>query len=114
LIRTINIAPGVPNSRQAVVLDGREYVLDLRWSQREERWYLDMRDANGVLLAGAVKLVSNWPILYRLRVPGSALPPGELVVTDAREVPADPGLDELGDAVQLVYIDAEDMEALQA
>lgn len=101
----INLAPGIPSYRQRTVLDGTEYILDLRWSQRESRWYLDLRSSAGALIAGAIKLVVNWPLLYRLRgVAG--LPPGELWVVDTRPTPADPSLEELGDSIQLVYREA--------
>jgi hypothetical protein len=109
VIRTIHVQAGSPNTRQRVVLDGREYVLDLRWSQREERWYLDLYDAIGRLLAGSVKLVVNWPLLYKLRGLEDALPPGELFAISASAAPQDPGLDELGDSVQLVYADSSDV-----
>jgi hypothetical protein len=106
--RTIPLAPGVPFFRQRVTLDGAEYVLVLRWSQREEQWYLDLRDANGVLLVGSIKLVVNWPLLYRFRsIVG--VPPGELMVVDGRAQAVDPGLAELGDVAQLVYLDAAEL-----
>lgn len=99
---TIALAPGLPSYRQRTVLDGVEYVLDLRWSQREARWYLDLRSSSGALLVGGIKLVVNWPLLYRFR--GIAgLPPGELMAADVRPTPTDPRLAELGDVVQLVY-----------
>lgn len=109
----INLAPGVPSSRQRVTLDGVEYVLDLRWSQREERWYLDVRDTAGTLLVGAIKLVVLQPLLAPVRVV-EGLPPGELMVVDARPGAPDPGLDELGDVAQLVYQSAAELEEAAA
>lgn len=112
-VRTINLSPGVPNTRQRVVLDGREYVLALRWSQREARFYLDLADATGAPLISAMKLLPGWPLLYRHRgIDG--VPPGELMVLDPRPTPAPPGLDELGDVMQLAYIDAADVATLAA
>jgi hypothetical protein len=108
---TISLAPGIPSYRQRTVLDGREYVLELRWSQREERWYLDLRTAAGDLLAGAIKLVTGWPLLYRFRTV-EGLPPGELMVVDLRADAADPGLDELGDVALLCYLTADEIAEL--
>ena len=107
----IPITPGVPNFRQRTTLDGREYVFDFRWSQREAKWYLDLRDAQGELLAGSIKLVVSWPLLDSIRGQRSAMPPGELMLIDGRQTPADPGLDELGDEVQLVYLDTDELVA---
>jgi hypothetical protein len=108
--QTIPVAVGVPNSRQRTVLDGREYVLALRWSMREERWYLDLASANGTPLALGIKVVANYPLLASRRF-SDALPPGELLANDQRSTPADPGLTELGAVVALQYIPAADMAA---
>lgn len=110
---TIPLAPGLPRYQQRTVLDGREYILALRWSQREERWYLDVSDANGALLVGAVKLVVGFPLLYRFCAGVPGLPPGELMVVDERPHPGDPTLGELGDVAQLIYLDAAEMAEIR-
>lgn len=104
-VLTIALAPGVPSYRQRTVLDGAEYVLELRWSAREARWYLDLRDVNDRPLVLAMKLVANGPLLDRFRTV-EGLPPGELVAVDTRTPPRDPGLHELGAEVALVYFEA--------
>lgn len=110
---TIALSPGTPSYRQRTVLEGVEYVLDLRWSEREARWYLDLRDVHGRALVLAIKIVAGWPLFARFRsLPG--IPPGELVAIDRRAPPRDPNLLELGDVVQLVYVSrAAIMEATQ-
>lgn len=96
-----------------LVLEGRELVLDLRWSQREEKWYLDLRSADGTLLVGAIKVVVNFPLLIPYhRIAG--VPAGEFFANDLRTPPADPGLDELGDVVELCYVPAADMAEIAA
>lgn len=109
----IPITPGVPNFRQRVVLDGTEYTLDFRWSQREAKWYLDLRDSAGAILIAAIKLVVNWPLLYRHHTV-EGVPAGELLCADSRATPADPGLEDLGDVVQLVYGSADDVAGAAA
>jgi hypothetical protein len=103
----ITLFPGTPRYRERVVLDGREYVLVFRWSQREERFYLDLLDTNDALLVGSIKVVANWPLLRDSRGSGIALPAGELVALDTRSAPEDPRLDELGGTIQLTYVSAE-------
>ncbi len=73
---------------------------------------MDFYDGGDRLIAGSIKLVSNWPLLYKLRGIENRLPLGELFVIDARESPRDPGLSELGDSVQLVYVDGADLTSL--
>lgn len=110
----LKLSPGTPSYRQRTTLDGVAYLLDLRWSQRSAKWYLDLRDVDGTLLAGSIKLVVGYPLLASRRGQRVEMPPGELVVADGRESPADPLLDELGDSVKLVYVEAETIAALEA
>lgn len=111
IIRTF---PGKPHYRERVVLDGQEFVLTLRWSMREERFYLDVADVNGSLLVGAIKVVANWPLLDDVRGSGIAIPRGEIFAHDLRSAPVDPGLDDLGDTIALVYAPAELLEEYAA
>lgn len=90
----------VPLYNERATLDGQEYVLDLDYSEREDRWYLTISDVNEVALAAGIKLVSNWPLL-RQRV-DPRLPPGNLYAYDPLE--GDPaGFSALGRSVILVY-----------
>lgn len=99
------IGATAPSFTQRSHLDGREYVLAFRWSQREERWYLDLSDVNGALLVGSIKLVLFTPLLKFCRgVPG--LPPGQLTLVDNRPTPAPPKIDELGTVAHLIYTEA--------
>lgn len=110
---TIPLASGNPSFRQRTPLDGREYVLAFRWSEREARWYFDIFDANGNVLAAGMKIVSNWPLLESRRFsPG--VPPGELFAVDRRAEPVDPGFAELGTVVPLVYFPSAVVVAAEA
>lgn len=101
-MRVIPIVPGNRSNSRRVQLSGREYRLDLRWSDFEGAWYLALRTAAGVLLVAGVRVVVNLPLLSgRHGVAG--VPAGELVAMDVRPTPADPGLDDLGDIVRLTY-----------
>lgn len=95
----------LPNFRESVGLDGVEYLLDFRWSQREERWYLDIRNSVGTLLIGCIKIVSNWPLLRWRRFFSSSLPAGEIVPADGRPTPDDPIFLDLGSVVNMCYVD---------
>lgn len=107
----IPISPGVPSTRQRAVLDGREFILDLRWSTREERWYLDVRDSNGDPLALSIGVVTNWPLLYRFRQHSSdndlMIPDGELWFVAGHPDHEYPTLESMGDTVVFVYQESE-------
>lgn len=88
-------------------LDGVDYQLDFRWSTREGRWYLTLRDTQGNLLCGEIKVLANWPMLrwYHDR---EGVPAGELVAICLQPSVIPPGLTELGIGLRttLYYIPA--------
>lgn len=95
------------NYTQVTGLDGRDYVLELRWNQRQGRWYLKISTADDGTIQGPVAVVADWPLVY----PGKdlPLPPGCLMAVDTTGQGRDPGLTELGGRVVLVYLDAEEL-----
>lgn len=93
-----------PFYEQVCSLDGVDYTLRFRWSQRESRWYLDIP---GVL--EGVKIVANFGLLGG-HVPGAARPPGEILAFAPEGDDAPPGLEELGAGkrVVLLYLEESD------
>jgi hypothetical protein len=81
---------------QRVNLDGQDYQLDFRWNTRLARWYLNLRDSDGALLAASLKVLTNWPLLayYHGR---EGMPPGELWCVSLGVSSDPPGLDEMGE-----------------
>lgn len=120
----------IPTQREADVeswtqrteLDGRDYLLSFSWSRREERWFLDVADESASPIAQNIKLVAGWPML--LRVVDERRPPGEIMVVDQAaldaegtpdlQIAVDPGLDDLGARVVLVYLDAAEIASIAA
>lgn len=89
------VTPGVPFQRSRVTLDGREFILDLQWNEREERWYLSISDEEGAPILMGRKLVCEVPLLvYYLGDP--RVPPGDLRVIDMTHDYSPPGLNDLG------------------
>lgn len=120
-LMAIEIVPTRENSatyRQRTALDGRDYILTFTFNQREWRWYLDIEDQNALPILSGYKLCANENILQC--VTDLRRPPGVLVAMDMRSTgltptePRDPGYEELGDRVKLVYIEEETVAALDA
>lgn len=84
---------GAPRFRYRIELDAKEYGLTMTWNERAEGWFLDVRDAEGQLLRGGVRVVKDWPLLERGG--DDRLPPGQLLALAA-------GRDDLS----LVYVEA--------
>lgn len=93
-----------------VTLDGTDYILDFKYNQRQDRWYLTIQDANGNELVSGVKIVCNWPLLMRFA--NSALPVGELIAVALTDDDTPPGLNELGPGlrVELTYFEVSDIQ----
>ena len=106
-IQIIPTSSSESNYSQITALDGRDFKLELRWNQREGRWYLSVRTAADGLIQGPTKIVADWPLIYPEQ--DLPLPPGCLMAVDTTGQGRDPGLAELGDRVVLVYLDQEEL-----
>lgn len=107
--------PSDSDTLQRVILEGVEYSLRWRYVQSSARWALDIRSADGVELATGIRVVQEWPLLQANRAgrPSDTFPPGELFVLDPRTTGrVEPGLDELGADLVLLYVEADTLGAL--
>lgn len=93
---------------QFTQLDGIEYLLRFKWSDREGCWYLGIYSQNGDPIAVGVRLVVSWPLLRRFRDPRT--PPGILVCVDTSERGQDIiAATDLGSRVLLMYVPADEL-----
>lgn len=105
---------GEGGAEQRTTLDGEDYIFRFWLNQRESRWFFDLYDADRVLIAGGIKIVPNIDLLDRVRS-DSRRPPGVIMALDvlskgeSPRTPISPGPDDLGDRVQLLYFDAEEL-----
>lgn len=86
---------GAPYSSSKVRLEGRDFVLQLAWNQRQGRWHLSILDEESTPLAMGLKLVANWP-LTRAYKWDPRLPPGDFRAMSLTGDRSPPGFDELG------------------
>ena len=104
-----------PIFKQRVTLDGEDYIFRIRYSQREDRYWMDLSDANEDPISMGIKLVINCDFLRT--IVDERKPPGRLYCFDY------PGSDSpikasavnscsFGSRIQLTYLDlAEITEA---
>ncbi len=106
-VLTIPTTPGVPFYTQKTRLDGVDYILGFRYSQREDRWYLNISDSEEIPILTGLKLVANWPLLQAYHY-DPRVPPGEIMAISLENDDTPPGLNELGEKlrVQLTYFEA--------
>lgn len=102
-----------PYYSQRTRLDGRDYVLEFAYNEREERWYLSIFDEAKTPLARGIKLIANWSLLHPYRF-DPRMPPGELTASDTTGDGSPPTLLELGEGkrCELVYWTRAELEAL--
>lgn len=96
-------------------LDGVNYTLAFRYSTRAERFYLNVYDAEDVLLLAGLKLVTGVLLLASYHHL-SGVPAGEIVVTATSADDSSPKLGELGAGLRcaLTYFTAPDVARLKA
>ena len=70
-----------PDFKQAVVLDGNNYILRIQWNTRTEFWSMSIYDSNETLLRANIKLVQWYPLRAQYNNPD--LPAGEFMLIDS-------------------------------
>lgn len=110
----------VPNTRDPFQslrsrLDGVDYLISLTYNQRENRIYLSLADNEENPIISGIKVVANYPLLFRHRY-NVQVPPGELFAFDTTPDGSPPGLGELGEGLrcQLTYLEASTMAQIKA
>lgn len=91
----------------SINLDGTIYLLNVRWNSRIEKWTISIGLEDGTELVGERPIIADWPPFARFR--STSLPKGELMFIDTSGKNQDPGHDDLGSRVILVYLEEEDL-----
>jgi hypothetical protein len=109
---TLEIDP--TNSWQQIqtTIEGQDYLLELAWNTRDERWYVSLYKADGTCLVASVAMVVDFP-LFRKTV-GPDIPKGYFMAVDTAGNGAEiAAQEELGVRVQLTYLTEAEVDAEQ-
>ena len=98
----VPVFPGEPLVQERVRLDNRDYIFRFDWSEREQRFYVSIKDQDETLLLLGIKILANWGILTRSHH-DLRLPPGELIPIDLEQGGAPPTFNDFGTRVRLFY-----------
>jgi uncharacterized protein DUF6983 len=110
-VNMAKIVPVIPNVNAFSVrmpLDDEFFTATLRWNDRAQRWYMDLADSQGTLLAAGLAVVSDTPLTAHL-THRTGMPRGIFVVVDGTGSGADADFDELGQRVDIVYLEEADL-----
>jgi hypothetical protein len=102
-------SPLSPHFDLSLELDGVTYLLELRWNSRADAWFLMLYTAEGDLVLGSRKVVTDFPLWGRCR--DARRPKGQLLAVDTAGEQLDAGLEDLGGRVQLLYFTAAELGA---
>ncbi len=93
-----------------VTLDGVAYKFLFSWNSRQEGWFMSLSLEDDTPIWTGIRVVVNWPLGGRTR--SSLRPPGHFVAFDAAETKTDPGLNDLGVRVRILYFDEQSTRSI--
>ncbi len=111
----IVIDPSQPFQDSATDLDEVEYLLRVKYSQREDRYYVSLYLNDGTPVLLGLKVVCNVGLFRSYSLPN--LPPGDLLAVSNTNDTSPPKLGELGltsdqTRVQLLYYTKADLDGM--
>lgn len=106
---TLPLRSDLPHYSFTVTLDGGTYGFRFWWNYSCSAWVMDLSDSNGDPIVTGVRVKVDWPLFARYA--DSRLPPGQLIAQDTTGAQQDPGLEDLGSRVVLLYFTAEETGA---
>lgn len=99
----IPVRSDLPAYEFDITLDGKIFNLSFAWNDRSELWSMDIFDENGNELLMGVPILTNWDLIGRFRM--KTLPPRMFLCVDTAGEGKNPGIDDFGSRVILVYGD---------
>lgn len=103
-ILELPVRSDLPAYEFQVSLDSEVFTLRFAFNFREGRWSMDVADSVGTDIINGIKLVHGFPLLRQYVVEGQ--PPGEFILIDESGNKKNPGRDDLGNDVKLLYEEA--------
>jgi hypothetical protein len=103
----VPVAPGIPDQQFKCQLESETFGLRFYWNPRAGMWFLDISDAAGDIADG-LPVPLGVPLCH-LRLSDERLPKGEAIAVDTSGQGLEPGAADLGDRVQVVYIESSDL-----
>ncbi len=93
--------PSEFNYRVNSVIEGTEFIFDVRWNGRDEAWYMDLLDVDEDPIRTGIKIVLG-SLLGRRSV-DARYPDGAFVASDLAQSGVDAGFNDLGVRVVVFF-----------
>ncbi len=91
------------------VIEGTEFIFDVRWNGRDSAWYMDLLDVDGVMIRAGMKIALGSPM--GIRVADASFPDGFFSPSDLSNTGVDAGFDDLGVRVVVFFFTNEELSA---
>lgn len=104
----IPFAPGVPDQRFKVVLEGETFTLRARWNARASTWFLSVADADGEIAASLPLTLGSAILGGRV---DRRLPRGQMLCIDTTGRGEEAALADLGARVKVLYCESTELAA---
>lgn len=100
------LKPDLPHYTFACELEGVSYGFEFRWNSRDAAWFMTILTGDDVVIAAGIKVVLDFPL--GVRRASALMPPGSFIAVDTTGQGEAPGLNDLGERVQLSYLDSSE------
>lgn len=94
-------ADGSGDFRFSIDLDGSVFVFVFKWSVRQQRWHASIFTEEETAILEGIPIFVGWPPFERFKDP--RLPKGSIIFMDTSGKDLDPGLEDLGQRVLMIY-----------
>jgi len=96
-----------PNYRMGTVLDGVNYLFDVRWNTRDGAWYFDVLKSDETILRSGIKVVIG--AFLGDHTVHADWPNGVFVAKDESGANQDARYDDLGTRIKVYFLTAADV-----
>lgn len=106
-IYTIKTSTVEAHYKKVAAIEGTDYTFQFDWNERESKWYMRIYFGDEILVSG-VKIIINFPLLRNYV--DERLPPGIIYAIDTYGNGEDPGLNDFGTRVILLYATQDEFD----
>jgi hypothetical protein len=104
---TIPVRSDLDTYKFTIDLEKITYGFDFHWNDRMGKWVFDISDSTASAIVQSLPIYVNQLPLDRFR--DERLPPGTLLFIDTAGTNLDPGRDDFGSRVLMIYIESTEV-----
>lgn len=107
MILQLPLVPAVPFYRVGVTLNGKDYLLDLRWNSRANTWFMDVLQADETPIRHGIRLTTG--AVHGARSTDPEFPFGGFGLVNLAGDGSEAGLDDINIKVGVYHFQLDDL-----